>query len=203
VSDRVEWFRKFDPAKRPIWVAEVDGRVVATAYLSSFYAGRPAYDATAEVSQYIATAYHRRGLGRRLKGAMMKLSLACGYALLALEHLARGDGRSATSHQIAEARGVPEEYLRKVLTPLARAGLVLSVKGVGGGYRLARPATGITLLEVVEAVGGPLRVHGSLALEGGERLEARLGAVCQEVADLVRKRLREARLSDLVGKGKG
>jgi L-amino acid N-acyltransferase YncA len=61
VAERVKWFRKFDPAKRPIWVAEVDGRVVATAYLSSFYGGRPAYDATAEVSVYIATAYHRRG----------------------------------------------------------------------------------------------------------------------------------------------
>ncbi len=34
VGDRVEWFHKFDPAKRPIWVAEADGRVVATAYLS-------------------------------------------------------------------------------------------------------------------------------------------------------------------------
>src|SRR6059058_1751202 len=67
VADRVEWFAKFDPTKRPIWVAEADGRVVATAYLSSFYGGRPAYDATAEVSQYIATAYHRRGIGRRLK----------------------------------------------------------------------------------------------------------------------------------------
>jgi phosphinothricin acetyltransferase len=67
VADRVEWFRKFDPARRPIWVAEMDGQVVATAYLSSFYAGRPAYDATAEVSVYIATAYHRRGIGRRFK----------------------------------------------------------------------------------------------------------------------------------------
>jgi L-amino acid N-acyltransferase YncA len=67
VADRVEWFRQFDPAKRPIWVAEVDGQVVATAYLSSFYAGRPAYDATAEVSVYIATAYQRRGIGQRLK----------------------------------------------------------------------------------------------------------------------------------------
>jgi L-amino acid N-acyltransferase YncA len=67
VADRVEWFGKFDPVRRPIWVAEVDGRVVATVYLSSFYGGRPAYDATAEVSMYIATAYHRRGIGRRLK----------------------------------------------------------------------------------------------------------------------------------------
>src|SRR5260370_2376181 len=67
VADRVEWFRKFDPAKRPIWVAEADGQVVATVYLSSFYAGRPAYDATAEVSMYIATAHQRQGIGRRLQ----------------------------------------------------------------------------------------------------------------------------------------
>lgn len=65
--DRIEWFRKFDPARRPIWVAEVNGQVVATAYLSSFYAGRPAYDATAEVSVYIATDAQRQGIGRRLK----------------------------------------------------------------------------------------------------------------------------------------
>jgi phosphinothricin acetyltransferase len=67
VADRLEWFRKFDPARRPIWVAEVDGQVVGTVYLSSFYHARPAYEATAEVSVYIASAYHRRGIGRRLK----------------------------------------------------------------------------------------------------------------------------------------
>ncbi len=67
VADRVEWFRKFDPARRPIWVAEADGSVVAVAYLSSFYGGRPAYEATAEVSLYIAAAYQRRGIGRWFK----------------------------------------------------------------------------------------------------------------------------------------
>jgi len=67
VADRIEWFRKFDSAKRPIWVAEAAGRVVGTAYLSSFYGGRPAYDATAEISIYVATDQHRKGIGRRLK----------------------------------------------------------------------------------------------------------------------------------------
>ncbi len=67
VADRVEWFRKFDPARRPLWVAEVDEQVVAWVSLSSFYGGRPAYDATAEISLYVATAYHRRGIGRFLK----------------------------------------------------------------------------------------------------------------------------------------
>jgi L-amino acid N-acyltransferase YncA len=66
-ADRIEWFRQFDPSRRPIWVAEAEGRVVATVYLSSFYGGRPAYTATAEVSLYIASDFQRQGLGRRLK----------------------------------------------------------------------------------------------------------------------------------------
>ena len=82
------------------------------------------------------------------------------------------------------------------------AGVLLSLNGPSGGYRLARPAAGITLLEVVEAIDGPVRGDTPGALEGGERLEARLEAVCQEVAELVRTRLGEARLSGLVGKGK-
>ena len=67
VAARVDWFRTFDPARRPIWVAEADGSVVAVAYLSSFYGDRPAYDATAEVSLYLANAYQRRGIGRQFK----------------------------------------------------------------------------------------------------------------------------------------
>ena len=67
VDERMEWFRKFEPHRRPIWVAEADGQVVAVTYLSSFYGGRPAYDATAEISIYIATASQRRGIGRFLK----------------------------------------------------------------------------------------------------------------------------------------
>jgi hypothetical protein len=50
VADRMEWFRKFDSARRPIWVAEESGRVIGCVYLSSFYGGRPAYDKTAEIS---------------------------------------------------------------------------------------------------------------------------------------------------------
>lgn len=67
VEDRVEWFRRFDPTRRPIWVAEMDGQIVAWVSLTSFYHDRPAYDATAEISVYVATSHHRRGLGRYLK----------------------------------------------------------------------------------------------------------------------------------------
>ena len=67
VEDRRDWFQKFDPNRRPIWVAEKDGRIVAWVSLTSFYGGRPAYDATAEISLYIALDFQRQGLGRYLK----------------------------------------------------------------------------------------------------------------------------------------
>ncbi len=66
VESRREWFSKHDPRKRPLWVAETDGEVIAWVGLSSFYEGRPAYDATAEVSMYVAPAHQNRRVGREL-----------------------------------------------------------------------------------------------------------------------------------------
>ncbi|MDM7999430.1 MAG: N-acetyltransferase family protein, partial [Dehalococcoidia bacterium] len=72
VADRIDWFRQFDPARRPIWVAEDNGRVVGCVYLSWFYHARPAYDKTAEISTYVATDYQRKGLGTLLKRKMIE-----------------------------------------------------------------------------------------------------------------------------------
>jgi phosphinothricin acetyltransferase len=66
VESRREWFQKHDPKRRPMWVAELEGRVIAWVGLSSFYEGRPAYDATAEVSMYVAPEHQKRRLGREL-----------------------------------------------------------------------------------------------------------------------------------------
>jgi L-amino acid N-acyltransferase YncA len=91
VAERVEWFRKFDPARRPIWVAEMDGAVVAVSYLSSFYGGRPAYDATAEISLYIASAYQRRGIGRRFKEWVIEQCPRLGVTTLLSMHFDHND----------------------------------------------------------------------------------------------------------------
>ncbi len=72
VTDRLEWFRNFNPAKRPIWVAKIDGLVVGCIYLSSFYGGRPAYDKTAEISTYIAPDQQGKGIGAMLKQRMIE-----------------------------------------------------------------------------------------------------------------------------------
>ena len=71
VESRREWFAKHDPTRRPLWVAEIDGEVVAWIGLSSFYGGRPAYDATAEVSMYITPAHQGRSLGTELLKRMI------------------------------------------------------------------------------------------------------------------------------------
>jgi Rrf2 family protein len=133
----------------------------------------------------------------------MKLSHASGYALRALTYLARHDGGILVASQtIAEAEGLPERFLLKTLKPLVSARVLLSLRGPNGGYRLARPARSITLLDVVEAVDAPLR--GRADAVGGEehaRLDRRLQAVCDAVAEGVRRRLAEVSLADLAGKG--
>jgi Rrf2 family protein len=130
----------------------------------------------------------------------MRLTGASTHAVHALTHLAvAGADCRVASHVIARACGLPEDYLLKVLRPLVSAQLLRSLKGPRGGYRLARPAARITLLEIVEAVGGPLR--GEAPVWGPDQggLDARLQEVCDEVAGLVRRRLGRVRLSDLAG----
>ncbi|MGF1677515.1 MAG: GNAT family N-acetyltransferase [Rivularia sp. (in: cyanobacteria)] len=65
VASRVNWFRKRSPMKHPLWVIEIGGIVAGWLSFQPFY-GRPAYHATAEVSIYISSNYHRRGLGKQL-----------------------------------------------------------------------------------------------------------------------------------------
>ena len=79
----------------------------------------------------------------------MILSKATGYGIRALAYLAkRGDCGLSRLDEIAEQEQIPPVYLRKVLGELRRHRLLHSVKGIHGGYELARPAETITLWEV-------------------------------------------------------
>ena len=101
VADRVEWFRKFDPKRRPLWVAELGGEVVAWVGLTSFYAGRPAYDATAEISLYVGTAHHSRGIGRYLKERMIAACPGLGVTTLLSLHF----DHNAATQKLNDALG--------------------------------------------------------------------------------------------------
>jgi Rrf2 family protein len=132
----------------------------------------------------------------------MKLTHASSYALHAVVFLAAQKGNTpVASHQIAKARGIPERFLLKVLKPLVSARVLASVKGPNGGYRLARQPNDVTMLEVVEAVDGPL--NGQRADAKGDKLEFQLDTICRDVTEKLRKQLEKVRITELVGKGNG
>ena len=107
----------------------------------------------------------------------MKLSAASSYAVHALVNLAgREQGGPVPSHLVAEAEGMSERFLLKVLGSLCPAQILLGLKGPNGGYRLARPANKITLLDIIEAVDGPIRGDAAPCRWHGECLESRGGA---------------------------
>jgi Rrf2 family protein len=90
---------------------------------------------------------------------MLRLSKKADYALMAMKHLAtRADGGSSSAREIAEAYDIPVELLAKILQRLARRGLVHSLQGTRGGYRLARDTNRISVADIIEAIEGPLRV---------------------------------------------
>src|SRR5438552_7750030 len=114
----------------------------------------------------------------------MKLTRASSYALHAVAYMAaQKNNKPVASHHIAKARGIPERFLLKVLKPLVSARVLHSVKGPNGGYRLARPATDISMLEIVEAVDGPIRGQAPFSQgEGESSLDRRLETICNQTA---------------------
>jgi Rrf2 family protein len=132
----------------------------------------------------------------------MKLTRASSYALHAVVYMAGQDkNEPVASHVIAKARKIPDRFLLKVLKPLVSARVLHSIKGPNGGYRLAKPASEISLLEILEAVDGPIR---GLAPLSGERkndyLNSKLDSICKESAEQIRKRLGAVKISQLAGK---
>ena len=87
----------------------------------------------------------------------MKVSTRADYASRALLSLTLHEaGAPQSARDIADRTGLPQPYLEQILLALKGAGLVLSKRGVGGGYRLARPAGQIYLSEIVSAVEAPI-----------------------------------------------
>ncbi|GAB4389810.1 MAG: Rrf2 family transcriptional regulator [Thermodesulfovibrionales bacterium] len=81
------------------------------------------------------------------------------YAIRCVLYLSRNGGRLASVGEIAESMYVPKNFLAKILQKLVKAGIVKSTRGAKGGFQLARQASEISLLDVLEAVQGPTAVN--------------------------------------------
>ena len=123
---------------------------------------------------------------------MLRITKLTDYATVVLTVLAARPGDVLSAADLAEIAGLEAPTVSKLLKPLAQAGLVSSQRGVHGGYRLNRAADEITLVEIVEAMEGPLAMtecsqHDSqcgLADQCGVRANWRL--INDVVADALR-----------------
>ena len=89
---------------------------------------------------------------------MFRLSKKADYGLIAMKHLAMHAEESISAREIAAEYRIPAELLAKVLQKLARKGLLVSQHGINGGYILARDPARISIVDVVEALEGPISI---------------------------------------------
>ena len=102
---------------------------------------------------------------------MFRLSKRADYGLIALKHLALHDRQAYSAPQIARTYNIPSELMAKVLQKLVRKGLLMSHSGPNGGYELARNADAISVIEVLEALEGPLLLTPCEAADDCEQLQ--------------------------------
>jgi Rrf2 family protein len=131
-----------------------------------------------------------------------ELTKRADYAIRAMLALSRSSGDGPMSARlIAEEWAIPVRFLPQVLGDLGRAGLVRAEPGRNGGYRIGRPASEISLLDVIEAVEGDSRRRTCVLRGGpcGASGECAVHGVFAEAQDALLTTLTEARLGGLVG----
>lgn len=122
------------------------------------------------------------------------------YALRAVVALAGDPARPHLAPQIADITGVPKAYLSKVLRTLVRGRLVVSQRGQGGGFTLARPASEISVLDVIDAVDPIERFHNCpLGLESHKDPLCPLHQRLDEAVATIQKTFAETTVSELTG----
>lgn len=136
---------------------------------------------------------------------MLTISRETDYACRVMLHLAMlPQGQHVTAQQIAQGRIIPRAIVRRVITRLAKAQLVITTRGKGGGLTLAHPSNEISLLDIVQAMEGPIALNACLATA----FQCPLMKVCSVheawagVHDMVLKQLAAATLDKLAERGK-
>jgi Rrf2 family protein len=97
----------------------------------------------------------------------MQITRQADYAVRAVLHLARmGNTERAATSTVAKEQNIPPSFLAKIISQLSIAGLLHTSRGARGGVTLAREPKDITLLEVVEAIDGPIQLNECVGNDG-------------------------------------
>lgn len=128
----------------------------------------------------------------------MRFSKATNYALhTMLALIETSQVKPVGVQQLAESQGVSPTYLSKILTRLVKAGMIESVSGANGGYRLSRKKDDITFLDIIQAIEGNASLFECDFVHGDECL---IQAVMKEAEQKMESHLKEAKLADLARK---
>lgn len=129
----------------------------------------------------------------------MKLSRTVAYAVRATLQLAKTDSAAPVPcSQLASEGNMPERFLLQILRSLVTHGILRSTRGVDGGYSLVRPPQEVSLLEVIEAIEGPLNTGEPTAEGMSESTQAALQQALRSVTDSSRRQLEAIKLSQLL-----
>ena len=130
----------------------------------------------------------------------MKISRSTGYSLLAVGYIAQHqDEKIILSQNISKKYDIPLEYLLKILQQLVRANVLRSKRGPRGGFSLAKSAKKITMLQIIEAVDGPMTGQLNLAEQThGAKFSARADNAYERAIAQARTVFGKTKLSDLV-----
>jgi FeS assembly SUF system regulator len=130
---------------------------------------------------------------------LLRVTRLTDYATVVLTVLAARPGTVLSASELAERSGLEIPTVAKVLKPLAQAGLVEGFRGASGGYRLARDAAAISLVEIVEAMEGPLGMTECSLHAGNCGIERSCGvrANWRRINDVVADALRDVSLAQM------
>jgi Rrf2 family protein len=131
---------------------------------------------------------------------MLKLTKKADYGLMAMKHLAeRAHEGACSAKDVADAYGIPQEALAKILQRLVKAGLLQSQHGANGGYMLARAANKISAFEVIRAIDGPLFITSCITVRGecGQSGRCTIREPLRRVNESIEQVLRRITISEM------
>jgi Rrf2 family protein len=133
----------------------------------------------------------------------MQITRQADYAIRAVRYLAaQGENQRAATSTVAQEMKIPPSFLAKIISQLSIAGLLHTSRGARGGVTLARPPKDITLLDVVEAIDGPILLNECVGDPSNCVFEDEcpLHPIWGEAQQALVKRLRDTRFDSLVKK---
>lgn len=130
----------------------------------------------------------------------MKVSRSAGYGLLAVGYIAQHrDEKIILSDTISKKYDIPLEYLLKIMQQLVRAGVLRSKRGPRGGFSLAKSPNKITMLEILEAVEGPLTSDLMMTEHAPrDKFSIKAEKVHENATAVAKRVLKNVKLSDLL-----